>query len=473
MGLAAQVLGMRIPIVSGIRASESGYFLTAYPVNREPVLKDTGISEGFLAMPPGITQKATGPGPDRGGINWNGICYRVMGTKLVRVSAGWSVDVLGEVGAGDVCGLDYSFDNLIINSGNRLYYWNQAQGLRQVTDPDLGAVVDAIYVDGYTMTTDGTALVVTELNDPMAVDPLKYGSSEESPDPVTGLVHMHGEVYAFNRYTTQVFQNVGGNGFPFRTVKTASAPFGAVGPRAKCKYLGTAAFVGGPENAAPGVFLLGDGTANRISSEEVEDSLSALTEDELARVWIEARVSKSEQRLIVHLPDRSWSFSSQVSQKSSVKTWCQYVTSREPTGRYEGRGLVYCYGQWIVASSAGQIGVLDNTTAQHYGQDVGWQFSTTMIYNETRGGIINEVYLTGTPGRGNADSRVFFSTTRDGETYSIEKAISSGRLGDRAKRLSWRPGIRFEEYLGMRFRGVDGSLLGVARLDCQIEGLSA
>jgi hypothetical protein len=463
----------RIPIVSGTKTAENGYFLNSFPINREPVLKDSGLSEGFLAVAPGITLKATGPGADRGGIEWNGICYRVMGSDLVRVSAGWAVESLGSVGAGGPCGFDYSFDNLIINSGDRLYYWNATDGLRQVTDPDLGVVIDAIFVDGYTMTTDGEFLVVTDLNDPMAVDPLKYGSSEESPDPVTKLVHMHGEVYAMNRTTVQVFQNVGGAGFPFRTVKTATVPFGCVGPRAACKYLGSVAFVGGAENSAPGIYLLGAGTAVRISAAEVDDDLAALTSAQLAAVWTESRTWRDEQRLIVHLPDRSWSFSQQVSEKSSVKTWCQYVTSKGASGQYEGRGLVYAYGQWIVGSSTGQVGVLDNSTAQHYGVDVGWQFDTSFLFNDTRGAILTEIRLSGTPGRGNADSRIFMSYTKDGETWSMERATPAGKLGQRGNRVRWGGGFRLDQYIGLRFRGVDGSVMGIARLDCEVEPLAA
>lgn len=462
---------MRVPVISGTVADETGAFLNSYPINREPILKQTGIAEGFLAVPPGILQKATGPGADRGAITWNGICYRVMNSKLVRVNADWTVDTLGDVGTGGVCNLDYSFDNLVINSGTDLYYWNADDGLRQVTDPDLGIVLDAIWVDGYTMTTDGENLVVTELNDPMSVDPLKYGSSEESPDAVTGLEHMHGEVYAFNRFTTQVFQNIGGSGFPFQTVKTATVPYGCVGPAAKCKFIGTIAFVGGEENAMPGVYLLGAGDANKISSSEVDAALAALTEDHLAAVWLEARVWNDDQRLLMHLPDRTWSFSTQVSRKSSVKTWCQYVTSTGTTGRYEGRGVAYAYGQFIVGSSSGKIGILTNETAQHYGADVGWQFDTGLLYNDAQRAIVNDIELIGTPGRGNADSRIFLSYTKDGETWSMERATSAGRLGERNKRVRWPGGIRIEQYMGLRLRGVDASLMGIAALECAVEAL--
>jgi hypothetical protein len=86
--------------------------------------------------------------------------------------------------------------------------------LTHVTDTDLGPVVDMLWIDGYTMTTDGTSIIVTELNDPTSVLPLKYGSAEEDPDMVTGLIKARDEAYALGQYTIQVFQNVGGNGFP-------------------------------------------------------------------------------------------------------------------------------------------------------------------------------------------------------------------------------------------------------------------
>jgi hypothetical protein len=105
-------------------------------------------------------------------------------------------------------------DTSAIRSSDQLYYWDGTT-LTHVTDTDLGPVVDMLWIDGYTMTTDGTSIIVTELNDPTSVLPLKYGSAEEDPDMVTGLIKSRDEAYALGQYTIQVFQNVGGNGFPF------------------------------------------------------------------------------------------------------------------------------------------------------------------------------------------------------------------------------------------------------------------
>lgn len=460
---------MRIPILSGIYAKGTGDFAVSYPVNRDPVIMDTGISEGFLRAPLGITQIGTGPGADRGGISWLGICYRVMGTKLVSVAADGTPTVLGGVGDGGPCGFDYSFDNLIVNSGDRLYYYNATDGFRQLSDIDLGPVRDTIYVDGYTMTTDGASIVVTELNDPMSVNPLKYGSSEEDPDPITGLFHMHGEVYAMNANTIQIFQNIGGNGFPFQTVKSATIPYGCCGPRAKCAFIGTIAFIGSQRNAAPGVYLAGAGDADKISAKDVDDDIASLSDDDLFDVWAESRNESDEQRLYVHLPSRTWVFHAQASKTAGIKIWTSYDNNGSA---YNGRGLVYCYGMWIVGDALGRIGRLDTSVSTRYGESVDWLFDTKMLYNEANRAILTGLDLVGTPGHGDADARVFFSYTKDGETWSMERATPAGRQGQRTKRVAWRPGVRFEQYMGLRFRGKDAGGMSIARLEADIEPLA-
>jgi hypothetical protein len=111
---------MQIPIVSGIFADTSPDLRTSYPVNQLVVPMSSGASAVYLRPADGIVGNGTGPGTDRGGINWNGVCYRVMGSKLVTVSSTGTVTVLGDVGNdGEQVTLDYSFDLLgIASNGN-------------------------------------------------------------------------------------------------------------------------------------------------------------------------------------------------------------------------------------------------------------------------------------------------------------------------------------------------------------------
>lgn len=101
----------------------------------------------------GLIKDGDGPGLDRGGINWNGNLYRVMGTSLVRINEDSTYSVLGVGGYGQVT-FAYSFDRLAIVSSGLLYYLYK-DAITQVTDVDLGIVLDLVWIDGYFLTTDG------------------------------------------------------------------------------------------------------------------------------------------------------------------------------------------------------------------------------------------------------------------------------------------------------------------------------
>ena len=463
---------MRIPILKGVYADAVADFIESPPYNREPVILDTGLSDGYLRIAPGITAMAQGDGEDRGGINWNGACYRVIGANFVSVSSTGDIAVLGNVGIGGPCWFDYSFDLLAIGSGGRMFYWDGVT-LTEVTDPDLGQALDGIWVDGRFMTTDGEFLVVTELNNPTAIDPLKYGSSEEDPDRIVGLIKVRGEVYAINRYTTENFSNTGSTGFPFARNAGAMIPFGAVGTKAKAPILQTFAFVGSAKGEALGVYLAGNGDAQKISTKYVDDALGKLTEEEAALIQCEARVDADEQRLLVHLPDRTLVYYATASQRTQGKVWAIFASGALGEEAYRGRNGVLAYGKFIVGDPDGNIGYIDGTTAAHFGAVAGWRIDTALLYNEAGRGIINAVELTGLSGRApiSIDPRAFMSWTIDGVNWSQERAIGTGRAGERAIRMQWRPNIRFNQWVGLRFRGSDTGQAAFARLDAAIQPL--
>lgn len=465
---------MQIPILSGIYASDIGEFRTRYPRNYVPVPKGTGLSEGYLRPADGIEQIGTGPGADRGSIRWNDQHYRVMGTKLVRVSAPGTVTVLGDVGPGGPVSMDYSFDLLGIASGGRLYYCDGST-VTQVTDPDLGTVLDVWHIGGYWMTTDGENLVVTELTDPYSVNPLKYGSSEADPDPVKAGDQLRGEAYAFNRHTIQVFENVGGNGFPFQTIDGAQVTRGIIGTHAYAKFLETFAFVGSGRNEAPAVWLMGAGTTRKLSTREIDQILATYTEAQLSGVVVEARADRGHQHLLIHLPDTCWVYDAAASEVVGEPVWFELTTSIVGSGQYRARGLVWVHDAWHVADPVnGRIGRMVDDVSTHYGSTIGWEFGTLMLYNEGRGAIVHQLELVALPGRVaiGADPTIWTSHSVDGETYSQERPISVGEAGERAKRLVWRRLGHMRNYRIQRFRGTSDARLSIARLEAQMEPLN-
>lgn len=462
---------MRIPLLSGITADNSAEFLASYPVNLEAVAVDNKIAKAQFRMTSGAKPLGTGPGIDRGGINWNDVLYRVMGTKLARVAADGAVTEIGDVGGSGPVTFAVGFDRFAVRSDDRLYYFD-GTALTQVTDPDLGPVLDLLWIDGYYMTTDGTSIIVTELNDPTAIQPLKYGSAEEDPDMVTGLIKFRNEAYATGRYTIQVFRNVGGNGFPFATVKGASIPVGCIGPAAKCLYGESFAFVGSARDEALGVYVAGSGTATRISPRFVDDELAKVADP--ASIILENRTFRAERRLLVHLPDKTLVFLLNASKVLGEPVW--YVAQSGRDKPYRLRNATEAYGKTIVGDvESAALGELTDTVATHFGEDAEWRFDVGLLYNEAKGGLIHAVELVGLPGRAPSGVKgtAWLSMTRDGQTFSVERGIPMGAAGDRNLRLQWRPRTNFRNWIGLRFRGYSAAMPGFAACEAQVTPLAA
>lgn len=456
-----------IPLLSGIAATEQAEFAVRYPLNLEPVAIDNKIAKGQLRATSGAIQLGTGPGIDRGGITWKAQHYRVMGTKLVKVDAAGASITIGDVGGAGPVRIEEGFDRIGIRSGNSLWYYNGAS-LVQVTDIDLGIVVDLMWIDSYWMTTDGNSLVVPDLSDPTSVQPLKYGSAESDPDPITGLFKVREEAHAIGRFSIQPLQNIGGNGFPFRSVEGATIACGCVSATAKTGFAGSFAFVGSPRpapngTASLGVYVAGQGDADKISTRAVDDALAKVVDP--TSIVLESRAYRDEERLFVHLPDESWVFLSKATLKVQEAVWYR-ATSGE--GQYRIRNAVTAYGKIIVGDTeSAALGTLSDDVSTHFGQEPGWAFDAGLIPG---GGILHSAELIGLPGRGphGEESTIFMSMTRDGETFSIERGISAGRAGERRKRLQWRPHSRFTVMLGLRFRGTGAMMPGFAKLEAVI-----
>lgn len=463
---------MQIPVLAGVYSDTEPDLRVAYPVNLVPVVFPTGISESYLRPSEGLVQYGTGPGIDRGGIEWNGAHYRVMGTKLVSIDESGTVTTLADVGAGGQVSLDYSFDRLVIASGGRLYYWDGT--LTQVVDPDLGNVLDALWVDGYYMTTDGEFLVVTELSDPTSVDPFKYGSSEVDPDPVVALKKIRNEVYAINRHSIEVFDNVGGVGFPFQRIDGGQIPKGAVGTHACCVYIDSIAFVGSSRNEQPGIYLGANAQTVKISTREIDILLGQYSNGQLADIVVEARTDKDQSLLYVHLPDRTLAYDGAASRSLQQQVWYVLTSSLGGFSQYRARNFIWVYNQmWCADPTSTKVGYVDDSVSTHWGDQVRWECTTQITYNGGNGAIFHELELVGLTGRVDLGKNPVISTSYslDGLTYSQPQTISVGTKGDRQKRLVWRRQGKMRSWRTQRFTGTSDAHIGIMRLEADIEGL--
>lgn len=483
---------MKIPILSGIYTDNAPDFRISYPVNLHPVALANGIDDGYLAPADGLVEKGTGPGVCRGAINWQNVCYRVMGSKLVSVAADGTVTVLADVGDdGKGARMDYGYAALpalfpatkpqvlaIVSAGN-LYYWTGST-LITVTDPTgtLGSPIDVVWIDGYFLTTDGDVVVSTDLLDSTNILPGAYEATDNDPDPITALVKMHNEVYVLNRHTIQVLANTGtpaAGTFTFSVVDGGKIIKGAVGTDACDEFYGDIAFVGGGRNEAPCVYLGANSSTQKISTREVDIVLEQYTEAQLAQVLVESRNDSGHEHLYIHLPDRTLVFDATATRELQRPIWFTLTSSIVGYGQYRGRYMVWAYDGWQVSDSqSATVGVMDKTVGDHWGSPVRWEFGTSIVYGESRGALFSRLELVALTGRVTLgiDPIITTSYSVDGLSWSQDQGIRIGTTGNTKKRLAWFRQGHMRNWRIQRFRGDSQAHLTFARLEADLEGLA-
>jgi hypothetical protein len=145
-------------------------------------------------------------------------------------------------------------------------------------------------------------------------------------------------------------------------------------------------------------------------------------------------------------------------------------------GQYRARNFVWCYDKWLCGDpTSTALGQMVDTVSTHYGQTIGWDFGTTILYNGGFGAILHQIELVALPGRValGADPVVWTSFSLDGETWSQERPCSAGVQGDRLRRLTWLQNGPMQNWRIERFRGTSDAHIAFARLEIQLEPLNA
>lgn len=470
---------MQIPIISGIYTSENADILQSYPHNMMPVMMDSNLSKGYLRPAWGVTHTEFSGSflsnvSDRGSRFYKDRHMRVIGACLYSISQDGSETLWDCFNNFNPTGNDFvkmvnSFDYLAIIESGHLYLWdetNPSGELIEVTDSDLGYVVDVEFIDGYFMTTDGQYLVVTELNDPTSVSNLKYGSAEVDPDPIIGLIVVNNQVYAMGRYTIEAFYNRGGNLFPFARIDGSRMNRGLIGTHAKCQIDNTIYFLGSGKNESPAIWAGINSQTQKISTDQIDTILRGYSEVDLKKVIFEKVVDKSTSQIWIRLEDIILVYDQALSAIVGQPIW--FTMDTGPTN------VCWAYDKWYVGNNIGEIGYLDRSLSTVFGKSRDWSFQTRFIYNEGNGAIINEIELVALPGRSalGINPTIWTSYTIDGETYSQEWAISAGTQGNRTKRLCWFQQGHLQNYRIQKFRGNSDSHISIARIEAQIEGLA-
>jgi hypothetical protein len=428
---------LQISLIQGQKANSTTQWVDALQTNVTGIVQPVLGADGWIQQEPGLTEYGTGQGSDRGAV-WNDrqqTLFRVSGDSLISVSSTGAVTVLGTAPGSDLVGsqaaMPYSFNNQSIVVANRWFLYNPVDGAREPNDPDVGAPIDQIWVDGYFFFTDGEYLYHTDLEDESTINPLKFATSEFSPDRTKGLgLTTDDKVIAFNRFTIEYFANEANEFFAFTRIPSRTVQYGIIGTYAKAQIGGEWFFMGGPAEGSVSIYLLQVGTAQNVSSRAVDNLIAQYSEDELRYSSLETRIVDNYPEVLVRLPNEVLKLSLKVLEFAGKERAWTILSSgigsgnpyRAIHGVFDPRRAQWVYGDTLNDT----LGYLDPDVATHYDEIVECDMFTPIYYLESMS--LDQLMIQTVPGfTTTEDATVFFSMSYDGGvTFGTEVSLSYG-----------------------------------------------
>lgn len=460
---------LTIPIIGGDQVLDNADYADAIPINMLAVIRDIKGNPGYLISHDGLTQTHTGQGIDRGALfneRW-GRSFRVSGEKLIEIVGG-SVVVIGDIPGADRVRMAYGFNSMMIVSGGSTYRYDGTT-LTLMTDPDFGAPIDVIWLDQYYLFTDGENLYHTDIGDETSINPLKFATSELSPDKTKAVGRTQDNLlFVPNRYTSEYFVDQANENFAFTRINQKAINCGIVSTGGWIEIGGRVYMLGGAKGEPVTFKLLGAGQAETAATDYIEGIINSYSESELSTAYLEGRSRARDQLVYVQLPNHTLLYNVFVANKFGS----QYAWSELRSGEDAWRACNGVYdtnlGQWIYGDKLGTtIGKLDDALASHYGASVTSQFQTALIPMESVS--VSEIELNVVSGYGE-DTALFVSTTQNGSYHGAEwtKYIAMALM------YNYRYIVRRVGYvrkqIGFKFRSLNKAKINVSGLKVTHDG---
>lgn len=250
------------------------------------LLKNSFNTGEYILPRPGITDLATKTGLGRGSFTWNGSLYCVFGTSLLKITdvTTGATSVIGTIAGTANIDSAVGFNDAVIVSretSGKGYTLSKLDVLTEITSPQFVACNSVAHINGrfVYIPFNGDPAFFSDVGAAGTIQTDSFFDAEELPDK---------NKVTFNFKNIQI---IGGtDSFElFRDIGTSPVPYARLNARIQHGYIGgiteyadTFAFIGREKDQDVGVYLIGAGTALKISNEAIDTILTGYTENELS-----------------------------------------------------------------------------------------------------------------------------------------------------------------------------------------------
>lgn len=403
---------------------------------------------------PGLLEMVDAGGTDttRGQIVFDGNPYQVNGTTLSRMDETapnvFALVTLGTItGTGRVSMAINNTQICILIPGGDGFIFSVAGGLVTITDLDFRANGDpqfVVYIDGFfVFTTDTNKIINSSLQDGTSYLATDFGSAEVDPDAIVAPFVHKNQLFIMGQKVTEVFQNIGGSGFPFQRIEGFIIDKGLTAPFAIVAFDDAFIFLGAGVNERPAVWRIEGSTPSKISHTAIDTFIQTLTDQQLANTFANVYSQDGAYFAILTADIGTVCFDSTATISAGRPIWhtrTSNISSSEV--RWRPNTIVTAFGKLIAGDGfTGQIGELERTVFTEYDNQILRTWSSPPIDADSDPVYLDFVEVTMETGVApeGVDADLGLSISKDGgKTYGAEVfRRSSGKIGEFFTRLIW------------------------------------
>ena len=483
---------MQLEIATGFYQSDSLPLAAQRCINWIPIVPQAeALSQRALFEPWGIVQQTlTGDtinGLNRGSQVVNGVPYFVNGNNLYSFTSGGVVTDHGQIeGTGRVSLANNGQYLVIVDPGNKSYVFNnESSTLSQITDNDFVVADDVDFKDGYFIfsSSDGDIFFISNLNDPFTYTATDFSGADVRPDKIIGVHVNQNELFVAGEETIELFQNVGGSGFPFSRVEGADLQKGVHAKNSLINFDNSFVFLGGDVNELTAVWRYSGGGTEKISTSTIDNAIQEFTEDEISEAYAMTYAFGGNYFCAFTfesstIPSKTFVYDATTSALTSERVWHERQ-SGVVDDKWRVKSIVSAYGDLYVGDSEdGRVGVLDKDTYDEYGEVI-FRMKTSQPFKDQQMFplFVSQMKLGMESGVGLISDddapQVRMDFSDDGaRTWSNEFWRSYGQIGEYTAYPTWRRLGRVPRNRVVRFKTSEKVKSVVHRLDADfIQGV--
>lgn len=426
---------MRLPIHSYTLSSKQvgvERLLNCYAEAQPP----EGKGPTSIVRASGIKPGVSGSGIGRGLFTFQQVLYAVSGTTLYKIDAQHKVTSLGTVSGNQLCTFAANASQLTICDPDASYVFDGS--LNRITDPDFLNGKQCAGIDSYVLFLGPNGeFFCSDLAQATSYDALNFATAEGAPDKTIGLIADHRQALLFGTDSLELWEDVGGNAFPFARASNGFVELGCAAGYSIAKL---------------------DNSPHWLASDLTVRRLDGLTPIRVSQHGVEQAI----RSYAVVSDARGFSFTESghifyvLTFPTAGHTWVLDATThewheRESYGltRWRPCATALCYNRnYVQDFETGDVGYIDAKTFTDWGKTQRMSWTYPSVYDKGDLKFHSELSVrvqTGlglSTGQGSQPKIQLECSDNGGITFEHVEDISLGRQGHFNARVAW-------EQLGM------------------------